>query len=273
MEAIMQKVFSAVNKVFHGNKRQIFTAAAALFLVYIFLLSGIFSYFHSEDAVTNKFVAQNAAVRLLEPEWDQIGQNKAKASEPGMIIPKNPYAKNEGQNDLYIRLKMTVSLGKFDATGKSPEYAADFDNNTRRLNSILNAIEMKNGETISKLFRWQSNSGDIENWSLHSDCWNNDYYMENMGIHTLNDGTAEQVFYFYYIINSTKDEENPKMKVVKSQVETTELFHQLVIPVLKKDYLGVFDQRYDITLEAQAVTVNPAESAAVAVQKNNFVES
>jgi hypothetical protein len=63
------------------------------------------------------------------------------------------------------------------------------------------------------------------------------------------------------------------MRIVKPQEETAELFDQLEIPVLKKDYLGVFDQSYIINIEAQAVTVNPAESSAVSVQKNNFTEN
>lgn len=265
----VERIIQKVNRLFHGNKRQMLTAAALFFIVYVLLLAGIFSYFHSEDAVTNKYIAQNAAVRLLEPEWDDVGQNKAKASEPGMTIPKNPYARNEGQNNLYIRMKMTLTLGRFDGSGRYPEYESDFNNNTRRINSILNVIKMKNGNTTSPLFSWEPNSVDIENRSLKSDCNNDDYYMENMGIRTLNDGTTEQVFYFYYI-NRTKTGESSEMRVVKPQEETAELFHQLEIPVLKKDYLGVFDQSYNISIEAQAVTVNPAESAAISVQKNNF---
>jgi hypothetical protein len=80
------------------------------------------------------------------------------------------------------------------------------------------------------------------------------------------------VFYFYYV-NKPKNGENSEMRIVKPQEETAELFDQLEIPVLKKDYLGVFDQNYIINIEAQAVTVNPAESSAVSVQKNNFTEN
>ena len=128
----MERIIQSLNRLFHGNKRQMLTATALVFIVYVLLLAGIFSYYHSEDTVTNKYIAKNTSVKLLEPEWDTVGQNKAKASEPGMIIPKNPYARNEGQNNLYIRLKMTLSLGRFDASGRYPEYAADFDNNDQK---------------------------------------------------------------------------------------------------------------------------------------------
>ncbi|WP_295094761.1 hypothetical protein [Ruminococcus sp.] len=258
----------SVKRSVRSRKRQLITVAFLAFIVYVLLLSGIFSYFHSEDLVTNRYKAQNTAVRLLEPEWDSVGMNKAKASEPGMVIPKDPYAKNEGQNNLYIRLKMTVSLGRFDASGRYPEYAADFNNDKRRLNSILNAIEMKNENTISKLFGWNNQNDSIENWTL-KECYNKDYYMEDQGSRTLNDGTTEQVFYFYYV-NGKENGEDSEMRVVEPQKSTTELFDQLQIPVLKKDYLGVFDQNYNIAIEAQAVAVTPSESSAVSVQKTKF---
>lgn len=269
----MKQIIQGMNRLFHGNKRQMLTAAALVFIVYVLLLTGIFSYFHSEDAVTNKYIAQNTAVRLLEPEWDNVGQNKAKASEPGMMILKNPYARNDGQNNLYIRLKMTLTLGRFDGSGRYPEYESDFDNDARRINSILNVIEIKNGNTISKLFGFDNQSGEIENWVLKDDCYNHDYYMENKGTRVLNDGTMEQVFYFYYIDSDTKDSGTPEMRIVKPDESTEELFHQLRIPYLKKDYLGVFDQSYNIILEAQAVAVNTSESAEVTVQMEKFTEN
>ena len=269
----MERIIQGVNRLFHGNKRQMLTAAALVFIVYVLLLAGIFSYYHSEDAVTNKYIAQNAAVRLFEPKWDNEGQNKARASEPGMIIPKDPYAKNEGQNNLYIRLKMTLTLGRFDGSDRYPEYESEFDNDARRINSILNVIYFADDTTISKLFGFNNNqSSEIENWILNDDCDNPNYYMENKGTRRLNDGTMEQVFYFYYIDKDTKYSGTPEMRIVKPGETTEKLFHQLHIPYYKKDYLGVFDQSYNIMLEAQAVAVNTSESADVAVQKVKFTE-
>ena len=107
-------VKSSLRSLFHrirkSGKRQKLTILFALFIFNILLLSGIFAYFQSKDEVTNRYHAKNAVVRLLEPDWDSVGQNLAKASEPGMTIPKNPYAKNEGQNDLYIRLKIIAGF-------------------------------------------------------------------------------------------------------------------------------------------------------------------
>ena len=268
----MKRITERIRRLFHGSRRQMVTAVSAAFIVYVLLLAGIFSYFHSEDTVTNRFASQSMAVKLLEPEWDSSGEEKARASEPGMTIPKNPYAVNEGQYDLYIRLKMTVSLGRFDASGKYPEYVADFNNNARRLNSILNAIEIKNGSTTSKLFQWQNTTGGIENWVLADTCSNQDYYMEKQEPRTLNDGTTEQVFYFYWVSKDSGGVSTDQMRIAPPQASTNELFRQISIPVYKKDWLGVFDQSYNITLVAQAVPADKTESAAVSVQKTKFTD-
>jgi hypothetical protein len=56
------------------------------------------------------------------------------------------------------------------------------------------------------------------------------------------------VYYFYYT-----GENSDTMKLVKPQESTKELFNHIDIPVYKKDYFGVFDQPYNITLEAEGV--------------------
>ena len=92
------------------NKRQKLTILAVGFIVYVLALSGIFSYFHGSDAVTNRISAAQGSVTIQEPNWDSTGQYKARASEPGMKIEKDPSGYNNGQVDLYIRLKMTIEL-------------------------------------------------------------------------------------------------------------------------------------------------------------------
>ena len=74
------------------NRRQKITLLVAAFLVYITALTGVFSYYHSEDAVTNRFVGRYGSVTIREPAWDSTGQAMAAASEPGMEIPKDPGA-------------------------------------------------------------------------------------------------------------------------------------------------------------------------------------
>ena len=88
------------------NKRQKLTILAVGFIVYVLALSGIFSYFHGSDAVTNRISAAQGSVTIQEPNWDSTGQYKAQVSEPGMKIEKDPSGYNNGQVNLYIWLKM-----------------------------------------------------------------------------------------------------------------------------------------------------------------------
>ena len=84
MEAIRRKMHTFANKLLHDRKRQLITAAAAFFIVYVLLMSGIFSYFHSKDSVTNRMNAKGGSVTIYEPSWDSSGQFRAKASRPSM---------------------------------------------------------------------------------------------------------------------------------------------------------------------------------------------
>ena len=227
MEAVKQKVNAVVNKMFHGNKRQMITVGAALFIVYVLLLSGIFSYFHSEDTVTNRLDAKNGAVTIQEPEWDKMGRYKAKASEPGMKIEKDPSGYNNGQIDLFIRLKMTIDASSY--TKKNDTYDESYHySESYRINEILDQIKLANNNSFLNAERTATA--------------NTNFIMD----------TAEEnektVYYFYYT-----GENADTMKIVKPKESTKELFDYIDIPIYKKDYLGVFDQPYDIILEAEGI--------------------
>ena len=213
------------NKLLHDRKRQLITAAAAFFIVYVLLMSGIFSYFHSKDSVTNHMNAKGGSVTIYEPSWDSSGQFKAKASEPGMKIEKDPYGYNNGQSDVFIRLKMTIDTSNY--TAKNETYAVNFpDDKSKRTAAILSAIKLENGDPLI--------NGTVTN--------NPDFIMSAV---VENEKT---VYYFYYT-----GENSDTMKLVKPQESTKELFNHIDIPVYKKDYFGVFDQPYNITLEAEGV--------------------
>jgi hypothetical protein len=213
------------NKLLHDRKRQLITAAAAFFIVYVLLMSGIFSYFHSKDSVTNRMNAKGGSVTIYEPSWDSSGQFKAKASEPGMKIEKDPYGYNNGQSDVFIRLKTTIDTSNY--TAKNETYAVNFpDDKSKRTAAILSAIKLENGDPLI--------NGTVTN--------NPDFIMSAV---VENEKT---VYYFYYT-----GENSDTMKLVKPQESTKELFNHIDIPVYKKDYFGVFDQPYNITLEAEGV--------------------
>ena len=247
MEAVKQKMNTVINKIFHGNKRQMITAAAALFIVYVVLLSGIFSYFHSEDVVTNRLDAKSGAVTIQEPAWDSTGQYKAKASEPGMKIEKDPSGYNNGQIDLFIRLKMTIDASSY--TPKNTPYEANFpDNEAKRVDAILKAIKL------------EDNSALINDTSTNNPNFIMDTAVEN----------GKTVYYFYYTGGSKNAENADTMKIVKPKESTKELFDHIDIPIYKKDYLGVFDQPYDIILEAEGIpAANYPDGLTVEEAKGN----
>ena len=244
----MNRITERIRRLFHGSKRQMLTAVSAAFIVYVLLLAGIFSYFHSEDTVTNRLDAKSGAVSLLEPAWDSVGQYKARAAEPGMKIEKDPSGVNTGQVDLFIRLKMTVTLGNFDETGKTQNYIDNYkDDNVpdtngvnderakRRLDSILKAIRLA-GSPDTEFLTWDDTNSK---WV----CNNSNFYFE-----TVNDTTTgETTYYFYYTGGESS------MKRVKPLESTAKLFDYLEMPIYKKDWFGVFDQKYEITLTAEGI--------------------
>lgn len=266
------------------NTRQKLTLLASAFIVYVVMLSGIFSYFHSEDKATNRINSKSGAVELYEPQWDGGGRVKAQTSEPGMTIEKDPYAFNSGQVSEYIRLKMTVKLDGFvprtESGGEINEtYNEAFNDNTgskkltddvisansidinsrrkRRLNGILSAIKTGTGDAAKALFTWNDQTQEI------TGCNNGKYVMVSKG---MNDDCTECVFYFYYTNG------NPgSMQEVLPSGSTERLFDSLEIPVYKADYLGVFDQGYSITMEAEAVpTAGCTDGNTIEKVKANF---
>ena len=130
---------------------------------------------------------------------------------------------------------------------------------------------MKNGSTVAPLLAWTHIEGGIEEWVPATECNHPDFHMEAQEAETLNDGTVRQVFYFYYIAGE-KNGDSSSMRLVMPEEATSKLFDQLVIPVYKKDYLGVFDQKFDIFIEAQAVPVEGGENNTISEQKSKFEE-
>ncbi len=244
----MQRMQTAVDKVFHGNKRQMITAVAGCFIVYVLLLSGIFSYFHSEDVVTNRLDAKSGSVTIQEPAWDSKGQYKARASEPGMKIEKDPSGYNNGQVDLYIRLKMTIKADSFTSKNETYDASYHYDESVR-INAILDAIKLENDSFLNSERTSTNNTKFIMETATES---------------------GKTVYYFYYTDGNKNDENADTMKIVKPKESTAELFDHIDIPIYKKDYLGVFDQPYDIILEAEGIpAANYPEGLTVEEAKGN----
>lgn len=229
-ETIKNSLRGLVQKIRRSSKRQKLTMLFAVFIVYIMLLSGIFAYFQSKDEVTNRLTAPNGAVDIQEPLWDNKGQYKAKVSEPGMTIEKNPSGVNTGQVDVYIRLVMTVDASTFKSKNSTYDTTYRYEE-SERVSRILDAIELANDESFLNAARTVTQ--------------NKDFIMDTK----TDTSTGKTTYYFYYTGGDTEQ----KMKVVKPGERTVDLFDHIDIPIYKKDYFGVFDQPYDIILTAEGV--------------------
>lgn len=246
------------------NRRQKLVTVSLAFSAYVLLLVGIFSYLQGKDAVTNKLSAKSGGLTILEPAWDNGGQAMAAASEPGMIIPKNPYGYNDGETELYVRIKMTVELGEYDNTvnGLSGNDTDDGEvgipNDAKRLEKIVNSIMIGDGdgaEADTNFITLDTSADTVSGWKIAS-CSNNKFYFDPVNYSGNGaDKNSKLVFYFYY----TDGDAGQKMVNVRAHASTAELFQYVEIPIYKKDYLGVFDQKYSISLEAEGVPVKGNE--------------
>ncbi len=235
-----------LKKLFRSNRRQFLTVISVIIVLYVFAGAGIFSYFHSSDVVSNRFAGKSGSVTIYEPLWNTKGEAMAKKCEPGMLIPKNPFGTNNGGKNIYVRLKMTVELEKYEGELQGTDTGdgeIGIPSDEKRLSAIINSIRLKDKTTP---FLSLDTSGNIKDWKITSQSTSNGNFIPDKNNYS--DGNT-LVFYFYY----TGGDPDNKMKLLKPGESTEELFGFLDIPVYKKDYLGVFDQKYSITLKAEAI--------------------
>ena len=234
-----------LHSLLHEHKRQTLTLLMLSFAASVLFTMDIFSYLSGKDMVTNKLTAKNGSVILSEPAWDREGQYMAARSEQGMKISKDPYAVNDGEIDIYVRLKMTIELEDFIPKEKNNSYNSTYNYEPEtRINAILDAIKLKSGEPFLDDNRTETK--------------NDSFYMATETA----DGSP--VFYFYYIGDNNGD-----MAVVKPGGATDALFDDLIIPINKKDYYGVFDQKYEIILTAEGI---PAANYPDGLKANEAAE-
>ena len=266
-----------LKNAFGKNRQQRLTALALLIIVNVLLTTGVFAYFHSSDFVTNRITAEQTppeqplpdertSVILKEPQWYEKGMEKASAFEPGMTIEKNPYAYNDGESDIYVRIKMTISVE--ESQNENLNAVTANDSEIRKLSAtevrdrILKSLMLSDGKT--PLVATIDSDGEIEiNHSLFSSetavpC---DYAVEK---------ESDFTYYFYFVNQAQTAVDTSEMIVLHPEESSAELFCYVDIPVYKKDYLGVFDQGYEITLIAEAVPVKSCNGNTVAEYKRVF---
>lgn len=89
-------------------KKKTITICLVIMLLAIGIAGGSLAYFTGNDSATNTFTVGNVDIDLLEPSWDGDG-NGQQIADPGVAVAKDPYVKNVGKNDAWIRVNVTVS--------------------------------------------------------------------------------------------------------------------------------------------------------------------
>ncbi len=221
------------------------------------------AYFVSSDTVTNRLNAQHPSVELLEPKWYSDGMNLANASEPGMLIDKNPYARNNGKIDIYVRIKMQLSVIRSQNQNLASPATPENPNEIYQLSAeqvrdrILQAIRMKDHST--PLITDIKSNSEIEICHNMFQC-----DMTDICDYAVEKSEEENTYYFYFVKRALSSVEDSELIVLHPDECSAELFNYIDIPILKKEYLGVFDQDYQIILTAEAVPVESCNNNTIA---------
>lgn len=264
------------------------------FVLYAFIISRIFAYYSSEDVATNRISSKSIGLELYEPEWDAKGSVLASKSEPGMVIPKDPYARNTGNMDEVIRLKLEIRLDESKAKLPSGNGQRDdmlhIASDTERKIAILQAILYSDDSSfVTVTNESQAVSGNsIVVTGADKNKYTVSYNRTDFLIEDASTSGEDFDFYFYYIGNNyiggtsgTDANGNPYdytdftreetvMEVVSPNEATSKLFNKLVYPIYKTDYLTVFDQGYTINVYAEGVLCHDLDARQFQYTVENF---
>ena len=248
------------NKNIKNRKLRLAGIISLSVILYAVYTAGILAYFKSSDMVTNRLDASHGSVTILEPAWDNEGKSMAKKSEPGMDIPKDPRAYNDGEVPLYIRIKMRIRLSgtkNNNLQGEDEDHGnyVGIPENKKRMAAVVKAIMLDGNHSMNGTYQnfilidTDNDNSDMTKWTVSS-C-NNKYFLCDYKNHSSSSNELE--FWFYYTGDNTGNETERKMVIRDPDEETAQLFQQINIPVYKRDYYGVFDQKYQIILRAEGV--------------------
>ncbi len=223
---------------FFKSNSGILLAVCTLFLATGLLVAGpTLAFFTSQDEVTNRVQAYAPEIELIELNWVTSGQADAKSAVPGDEIAKDPAVYNTSDAAVYVRMKIQV----MDENG-------DDITTTERGKAILNALYVEyTDSTTTPLF--YTVDYDTDPSTLAS---NNQYF------YYYDEDTATSTYdgWFYYVTGTasyTAPTTNTTLAVLDPGETTATLLEKLVIPVFKSEYVGTFDEYYDIVVTAQAI--------------------
>ena len=198
----------------------------------LLLCVGSLAYFTSHDEVTNTVNAKMPSIALYEPKWESEGAKMAQKAVPGMEIPKDPYIYNNSDAEVYVRMKVEITV---DGT-------------------TLNATDALYQKIISYIYynyNFDEETGNLF-YDTESGKYNNpDFYYY--------DG------YFYYASGDTT------CKALESHKATSKLFDCIKLPVKKTDFNnGIFDKKFTIKVIAEGVSTAVVDDPTVAECAKQF---
>ena len=282
----LDRVSSFIRRVKNDDKLRLKVAVVGFALfVYFAALSFTFAWFTSKDHVTNRFFSESLGLELREPNWDSTGMLMATRMEPGMHIPKDPYAVNVGNLELVVRFRVTVRLDQSEY--QLPQNPTDGDmlfpaNGTARKIAILRSLAGADGRPFvtveplaGRIAEGNSvsvNGSDGNMYLLRftdtSTNDNGDQFSQFLVEVCDDEGSEEFDLYLYYIGDNpiggvgqyitdpqgmpyTRD--HTSLAVLPPDANTPKLFEKLVCPVYKKDYLTVFDRGFDVNVYVEGI--------------------
>ena len=120
-----------------SSKKNVFIAAA---LIALMAIGSTFAYFVDRDYVANNFTVGDVEISVSEPNWDP---DEGTDITPNKVIKKDPKITNEGANDAFVFMRVTVPR----ATVKTANYDGTLNS---RANQDLFTFTANNGWKLIK---------------------------------------------------------------------------------------------------------------------------
>lgn len=90
-------------------KKKIVTLALVIALLAIVVAGASLAYFTDTQSAENVFTMGDVDIELDEPDWTDPTNPIGEGAKPGIEYPKDPYIKNVGDTDVWVRMRVEIS--------------------------------------------------------------------------------------------------------------------------------------------------------------------
>ncbi len=87
------------------NKKCMMLSVLLSIFIMMMAIGWVSAYFTDEESAENRFTVGNISISLTEPNWNE---DNGKNMTPGQRISKDPQITNDGANDAYVFIEVTV---------------------------------------------------------------------------------------------------------------------------------------------------------------------